>query len=1038
MRLSPIGWLLAATAAASAPAAAQALDVSVHTDDRGQTLRIDGVDTLLIGMNWDYIPVGENYSYDFWQQPPALIERVLRREMALLRDMGVNSIRQYPGIPPEWVTFIYDEYGITTMINPLVGRYGVSVDGRFIPRTPYGDPKVRDALIADTLAVVERYKDVRGVVMFLLGNEANYGLEWTSFEIQALPKEDREVAKAVALYSLYGEITDRIHAIDPAHPVAICNGDLGYIDVIAEQIPNLDLFGTNVYRGETARDLYAVVKEKLGVPVFFTEFGSDAYNAREGREDALMQAHYLHAQWRDIYQHVAGQEGADNAIGGYIFQWSDGWWKHKQEEDLDVQDTNASWPNDAYPLDYVEGGNNMNEEWFGITAKTPPDPKGYYEVHPRTAYWMLQDLLTLDAYAEATTPASIAAHFDAIEPRDYEPRYDAARVAAAMKQQKARLKSARIDLSTFTSGGSLRDGRGDLNTSFDHGQSVYLEGEVTPAEELVATATVNVLGNVPRNRIDTIFFENRGNRGTNQQTVVEGYDLANTERVKLYNANVTWETDTFSAEAFYRTGHYHWGYQGDFFGLYQEANIGAAADTYNADVPIGVEVHGKGPLDGLALVFGPQIFWGANPQAILKYYRESGAVRFSLLHHEDIAAAPASTNVTSIVVAEQLTRRTTAYLGVGRPEDRMLELGGIWGGSPRLGQSFSYLQEARGPTSYNNSGYDVIDDVIRPIDTLGARARFHLREGAFGLLASGQYKGLVADGGPDPTVVLTGWSLKESGRGNQVSGRLGALVQLGHLTIAPNGLAQRPLIGPNEPIADAYDPVTRVFLPAVQARNVIEDPFAVLDNRETYAGELLLVWDPTPGSFFFQWNNEEREDAPLALSLDVVYRHQPTVRDANFGFTQEGVLFAFDGSPPAADVWNVDGRLVFGQLPLDATLMVRPYLGNQQANGISDRMVFRKGVQTRLWIRSIVWDSWLKLDDWGPYDFHRDFNLTFPVQVTTDLSGGLGRPRLFQTSTRVGVLGKYRTLDRFSPDMPVNFPGFENEFEIATYVQVAL
>ncbi len=1028
---------LLAVAALAAPARGAPLQVEVHTDEQGQTLRIDGVDTMLIGMNWGYIPVGENYSYDFWGQPRSLIERVLRRDMSMLRDMGVNSIRQQPGIPPEWVEWIYDEYGITTMMNPYVGRYGVSVDGRFLPRTPYGDPKVREALIEQTMEVVERYKDTRGVVMFLLGNEANYGLEWTSFEIQALPKEDRESAKAKALYSLYGEIVDRIHAVDDAHPVAICNGDVGYIDIIAEEIPNLDLFGTNVYRGPSARDLYQVVEEKLGVPVFFTEFGSDAYNAREDREDALMQARYLHEQWREIYEQSHGKGRVGNAIGGYVFQWADGWWKYKQEENLDVHDTNASWPNDAYPADYVEGGNNMNEEWFGIVAKTPPDPTGYFEVQPRTAYWMLKDALRLDPYGD-TTLESIDAHFAAIEPGDYESRYEAARSTAQLQQQRARLKSARVELSTFVSGGSLRDGRGDLNTSFDHGQSVYLEGEVKPAEELVATATVNVLGRVPRNRIDTIFFENRGSRGSNEETIVEGVDLSNTERVKLYNANVQWKNDHFDGEAFYRTGHYHWGYQGDFFGLYQEANIGSAADTYNADVPIGVEVHGKKQLEGFALAFGPQIYWGANPQAIVKYFREQGRVQLSLIHHEDIAPAPASANVTSVVVAEQLTRRTTAYLGLGQKDDLLLELGGIWGGSPRLGEAFSYVQPAKGAQSYNNSGFDVIDDVIRPVDTLGAKARFHLRKGMFGLLVSGQYKGLVAGGGPDPTVVLTGWSLKESGRGNQMSGRVGALVQLGNLTIAPNGLAQKPLIGPNPPIGDAYDPTSRVFFPAVSARNVIEDPFAVLDNRETYAGEMLLVWDPTPGSFFFEWNNEEREDAPLAASLDFVYRHQPTVRDANFGFTEDGVLFAFDGSPPAADVWNLDGRLVFGQLPLDATLMVSPYVGNQQSTGIDPRMVFRKGVQTRLWVRSIVWDSWVKLDDWGPYDYHRDFNLTFPVQVISDLSGGLGRPRLYQTATRIGVLGKYRTLDRYSPDVPDIFQGLENEFEIATYIKVAL
>jgi hypothetical protein len=204
------------------------------------------------------------------------------------------------------------------------------------------------------------------------------------------------------------------------------------------------------------------------------------------------------------------------------------------------------------------------------------------------------------------------------------------------------------------------------------------------------------------------------------------------------------------------------------------------------------------------------------------------------------------------------------------------------------------------------------------------------------------------------------------------------------------------------------------------------------------AGELLLVWDPTPGSFFFAWNNETREDAPLAAALDFTYRHQPTVRDANFGFTQEGVLFAFEGSPPAADVWDLNARLVFGDLPYDATFLVMPYVGQQQANGTDSRMVFRKGLNTRLWVRSIVWDNWVKLDDWGPYDFHRDFNLTYPLQLITDVSGGLGKPKLYQVSTRVGVLGKYRTLNAFSPNVPTTLQGLQNEFEIATYIKVAL
>ncbi len=45
-----------------------------------------------------------------------------------------------------------------------------------------------------------------------------------------------------------------------------------------------------------------------------------------------------------------------------------------------------------------------------------------------------------------------------------------------------------------------------------------------------------------------------------------------------------------------------------------------------------------------------------------------------------------------------------------------------------------------------------------------------------------------------------------------------------------------------------------------------------------------------------------------------------------------------------------------------------------------------------------------KFNDCGPYDYHRDFNLTFPVQLMGDLSYTLGKPRWFGLpQTRFGV-----------------------------------
>jgi hypothetical protein len=39
-------------------------------------------------------------------------------------------------------------------------------------------------------------------------------------------------------------------------------------------------------------------------------------------------------------------------------------------------------------------------------------------------------------------------------------------------------------------------------------------------------------------------------------------------RIQVYNASYTWNQKYFDLHGFYRTGHYHWGYEGDIFGLY--------------------------------------------------------------------------------------------------------------------------------------------------------------------------------------------------------------------------------------------------------------------------------------------------------------------------------------------------------------------------------------------------------------------------------------------------------------------------------------
>jgi hypothetical protein len=106
---------------------------------------------MINGMNWDYFPIGTNYSYSLWNQSDAFIQQALDDEMGLLKNMGVNTIRVYSGIPKKWIEYIHTNYGIYTMLNHSFGRYGLTIDGVWKPNTEYSDPKTKKLLLKKQL-----------------------------------------------------------------------------------------------------------------------------------------------------------------------------------------------------------------------------------------------------------------------------------------------------------------------------------------------------------------------------------------------------------------------------------------------------------------------------------------------------------------------------------------------------------------------------------------------------------------------------------------------------------------------------------------------------------------------------------------------------------------------------------------------------------------------------------------------------------------------------------------------------------------------
>ncbi len=394
---------------------AQTQQVSIVENDQGIHLSVDGKAIILNGVNWDYYPIGTNYEFSLWAQSDDFIKEALEGEMSILKEMGINVLRIYTGIQPRWITYIYETYGVYTMLNHSFGRYGLSIDGEWVANTDYSNSGAQKVLLTEVTALAQEYKNTPGLLFYLLGNENNYGLFWEGAETEDIPEDDPEAAaRARAMYQLFNKATKAMKDIDTAHPVAMCNGDLQFLNIIAEECQDVDIFGSNVYRGISFGDFFERVKTKLGKPIVFTEFGADGYNAIKKEEDQSAQAYYNLGNWQEIYENAAGMGKVGNSLGGFTFQSSDGWWKFGQTKNLNLHDDNASWANAGYAHDFVKGKDNMNEEWFGICAKGPTNAKGLYQLYPRAAYYAQKEAHAFDPFADGNNAKSLAAHFKGI------------------------------------------------------------------------------------------------------------------------------------------------------------------------------------------------------------------------------------------------------------------------------------------------------------------------------------------------------------------------------------------------------------------------------------------------------------------------------------------------------------------------------------------------------------------------------------------------------------------------------------------------
>lgn len=252
-------------------------------------------------------------------------------DFEIMRSLGVNAIRDFQNGNQSYADYtkfkpifqaMYDTYGIMVIMNSFFGMYGVG--GANYP-VNYGNAADRASIMRSVTNVVRAYKDEPYILMWVLGNENNYNVGCNA-------------ANNPSYGTLLQEVALAIKSIDPNHPVANCDGDMGNIN-ITKTAPALDIFGLNCYRGRTGfGNVFSTTKSQFDRPVLFLEYGGPWEQDHEIPNwdwwgnwvefEKIQVATHSNCWSQIISESYLGTGVSGNAIGGTVAHYVDRWGEH--------------------------------------------------------------------------------------------------------------------------------------------------------------------------------------------------------------------------------------------------------------------------------------------------------------------------------------------------------------------------------------------------------------------------------------------------------------------------------------------------------------------------------------------------------------------------------------------------------------------------------------------------------------------------------------------------------------------------------------
>lgn len=367
---------------------AQAAVVKVEKGSGGWRLQVDGAPYFVKGVSYNITTVGETPDEGTWRDWMIMdddqdgridvayqswVDRNRNNhqdpdekeigDFQLLKEMGANTIRLYHHATSDpqlqalgkanapllahapnkaILRDLYEKYGIRVMVGDLLGAYTAGSGADWVQGTDYTNAEQKKNMLRSVEDMVKEFKDEPFLLMWALGNENNYG-ESTHTNADKEP---------IAYAGFVNEVAQRIHQMDPDHPVVLVNGETRFLDVYAQYAPQVDIIGVNCYRNAPGFGrLFRDVAAKIDKPLLLSEYGTPSPKVVNNELDEIQQMEGHLAVWREIRDHAAGKTAPGNSIGGFAFEWLDTWCRNWAPSDQNVSE------------------DGWNAEWHGLTSQ---------------------------------------------------------------------------------------------------------------------------------------------------------------------------------------------------------------------------------------------------------------------------------------------------------------------------------------------------------------------------------------------------------------------------------------------------------------------------------------------------------------------------------------------------------------------------------------------------------------------------------------------------------------------------------------------